>query len=53
MYRTFNCGVGLLIAVSQADVEKTLSHLNVCGEKAWLIGDIAPQAAGDAQVIIN
>ncbi|HEJ9414229.1 TPA: phosphoribosylformylglycinamidine cyclo-ligase [Proteus mirabilis] len=53
MYRTFNCGVGLLIAVSQADVEKTLSHLNTCGEKAWLIGDIAPQAAGDAQVIIN
>lgn len=53
MYRTFNCGVGLLIAVSQADVEKTLSHLNACGEKAWLIGDIAPQAAGDAQVVIN
>lgn len=53
MYRTFNCGVGLLIAVSQDDVEKTLAHLTQCGEKAWLIGDIAPQATGEAQVIIN
>lgn len=53
MYRTFNCGVGLLIAVNPNDVEKTLAHLAECGENAWLIGEIAPQATGEAQVIIN
>lgn len=53
MYRTFNCGVGLLIAVNPNDVEKTLAHLAECGENAWLIGEVAPQAAGEAQVIIN
>ncbi|QIG05802.1 phosphoribosylformylglycinamidine cyclo-ligase [Proteus sp. ZN5] len=53
MYRTFNCGVGLLIAVNPNDVEKTLAHLAECGENAWLIGEVAPQTAGEAQVIIN
>lgn len=53
MYRTFNCGVGMLIAVNQADVEKTLTLLNESGENAWLIGDIAPQAADEAQVVIS
>ncbi|OAT37260.1 phosphoribosylformylglycinamidine cyclo-ligase [Proteus myxofaciens] len=53
MYRTFNCGVGLLIAVNQDDVEQTLAHLTQCGEQAWLIGEIAPQSHGEAQVIID
>lgn len=53
MYRTFNCGVGLLIAVNPNDVEKTLAHLVECGENAWLIGEIAPQATGEEQVVIN
>lgn len=53
MYRTFNCGVGLLIAVNQNDVEQTLAHFAQCGEKAWLIGEIAPQSHDEAQVIIE
>lgn len=53
MYRTFNCGVGMLIAINQTDVEKTLALLNESGEKAWLIGEIAPQAANEAQVVIS
>ncbi|WP_026959462.1 MULTISPECIES: phosphoribosylformylglycinamidine cyclo-ligase [Aliagarivorans] len=53
MYRTFNCGVGMIIALPEADVEKALAILNEQGETAWKIGHIATAAAGEGQVEIN
>ena len=38
MYRTFNCGVGMVLCVAQADVELTLAHMNSAGHSAWKIG---------------
>ena len=52
MYRTFNCGVGLVIALPQADVENALSVLTDMGENAWQIGRIATTDS-DTQVEIN
>ena len=40
MYRTFNCGVGMILAVSQADKETALSNLNKQGIKAFEMGEI-------------
>lgn len=45
MYRTFNCGVGMVIAVDAADAQKTINLLNAEGEKAWQIGEIEADAA--------
>ncbi len=42
MYRTFNCGVGMVLCVAQRDVEQTVAHLNECGHSAWQIGSIQP-----------
>ena len=53
MYRTFNCGVGMVIVVPQQGVEKALSLLNEMGEKAWCIGSIETAHANEAQVIIK
>lgn len=53
MYRTFNCGVGMVIALPQADVEKALTVLRQAGENAWLIGQIEPLATGEKQVVIR
>lgn len=53
MYRTFNCGVGMVIALPQADVEKALSVLRQAGENAWLIGQIESLNADENQVIIR
>ena len=47
MYRTFNCGVGMVVCVSPRDVEKSLSILDAAGHAAWEIGRIAP---GDNRV---
>ncbi|MEC8377271.1 MAG: AIR synthase-related protein, partial [Pseudomonadota bacterium] len=52
MYRTFNCGVGLVIVVDDADVDNALSILKAHGENAWVIGDIEAKN-GDEQVEIN
>ncbi|NAX47868.1 phosphoribosylformylglycinamidine cyclo-ligase [Photobacterium halotolerans] len=53
MYRTFNCGVGLVIALPQAQAEQAVALLNAEGESAWLLGTIADAAEGEAQVEIR
>jgi len=53
MYRTFNCGVGMIIALPQDQVENALNLLNAEGENAWLIGKIETAAPGEKQVEIN
>lgn len=53
MYRTFNCGVGMIIALPEADVDKALALLTAEGETAWRIGHIASAAAGENQVVIE
>jgi len=40
MYRTFNCGVGMILVVDQADVERSISLLSEAGESAFVIGEI-------------
>lgn len=52
MYRTFNCGVGLVIALPQAQAEQAIAILNAEGENAWLLGHIAEASANEAQVEI-
>ena len=49
MYRTFNCGVGLVLVVDEKDVETTLSVLKEQGENAWLLGHL--EARGDGEQV--
>lgn len=53
MYRTFNCGVGLIIALPADKVEQALAILNDCGEQAWQIGVVDAATADEAQVDIR
>ena len=50
MYRTFNCGVGMVICVPSADADNALSILKGAGEDAWVIGSIEAAADGEEQV---
>lgn len=52
MYRTFNCGVGMVIAVPAAEAEKAVSLLTQAGETAWVIGKIEALGNGKEQVEI-
>ncbi len=40
MYRTFNMGIGMVLAVAEHDAEDMLDRLNGLGERAWVIGEI-------------
>jgi phosphoribosylformylglycinamidine cyclo-ligase len=44
LHRTFNCGVGMVFVVSQADVAATLAELTAAGERATLIGSVVADA---------
>ena len=52
MYRTFNCGVGLLLAVEKEDANDIIQFLNDAGENAWNIGQLITKI-GDDSVIIS
>lgn len=47
MFRTFNCGVGMIIAVPEEKASSAIALLNAEGEQAWLIGEIQPLTEGD------
>jgi phosphoribosylformylglycinamidine cyclo-ligase len=55
MLRTFNCGVGFVLCVAQADVEQACKRLAELGERAFVIGSIvaADAEVGDQQVLIS
>ena len=53
MYRTFNCGVGMIIALPADQVAAALALLQAEGEQAWHIGHIADAAADEEQVEIR
>jgi len=40
MYRTFNMGIGMVLAVAEHDAEDMLDRLKGLGERAWVIGEI-------------
>nr|WP_136252372.1 phosphoribosylformylglycinamidine cyclo-ligase [Ningiella ruwaisensis] len=52
MYRTFNCGVGLMIIVDENIAQDCVERLNSLGETAWVIGEVKDKTS-DKQVFIN
>ncbi len=39
MYNTYNMGLGMIVAVDPADVDKTMEALKVAGETAYIVGN--------------
>lgn len=53
MYRTFNCGVGMIIAVPKGTEDSAIQLLKTQGEEAWVIGEIADSTADEEQVLLQ
>ena len=53
MYRTFNCGIGMIIAVPAERADEAIAQLQAAGEQALLVGHIADAAAGEEQVQLD
>ena len=48
--RTFNCGVGMVLAVAEAEVGNALERLAEAGETAWRIGTVR-QGSGEVAYV--
>jgi len=49
MYRTFNCGVGMVLVVSANDADRALKLLTDAGETAWIMGHIEADPAATVE----
>ncbi len=46
MYNTYNMGLGMVLAVSCGDVDKTLEAINAAGDTAYVVGSCKPGEKG-------
>jgi len=53
MHLTFNCGLGMIVVVSEDKAQQTLDLLNAEGETATIVGRIEKAAEGEEQVIVK
>ena len=53
MYRTFNCGVGMILAVPANQAQAVVAELNGAGEQAWIIGSIETSNEDAAKVVLQ
>ncbi len=52
MYRTFNCGIGMVLAVDPRYADKAVAVLSQAGEEAMFIGHVE-QSAGEPFVLLE
>jgi phosphoribosylformylglycinamidine cyclo-ligase len=51
MFSTFNMGVGMVMAVDQADAHAVLAHLESLGETAMVVGEVGDRTPGEVEVV--
>ena len=49
MYRTFNCGIGMVVIVDKSDANAAIAQLNTAGECATVIGVIRARQGAEHQ----
>jgi phosphoribosylformylglycinamidine cyclo-ligase len=52
MYRTFNCGIGMVVVVGADQAQLTIETLRAAGEEVSVIGTVEARDGGE-QVVIN
>ena len=53
MYRTFNCGIGMVLVVDEDQADDCLKLLTKHGESAWKLGKITERGSQDAVTFIE
>ncbi|OZA07103.1 MAG: phosphoribosylformylglycinamidine cyclo-ligase, partial [Methylophilaceae bacterium 17-44-8] len=52
MYKTFNCGIGMVVVLASFDVAKATELLTNAGETVYQIGRIRKQQVGEAPTVV-
>ncbi len=53
MFRTFNCGIGMVVCVRAADVAQATALLTGAGESVYEIGHLALKSDAAASVVMH
>ena len=53
MYRTFNCGIGMVVVVAESDAADAVNQLEAAGETVWAIGTIQVRQGNEAQTQVR
>ncbi len=53
MHRVFNCGIGMVVVLAQADGAKATELLTATGETVYMLGRIEARQAGQEQTVIR
>jgi phosphoribosylformylglycinamidine cyclo-ligase len=53
VWRTFNCGVGMVAIVPAGEVAAALAVLSGRGVDAWMLGEVVARGADDERVILS
>jgi phosphoribosylformylglycinamidine cyclo-ligase len=52
MHRTFNCGIGFVLIVNQAEAARAIALLQASGEQAYAIGRVSKRLPQEAATIV-
>jgi phosphoribosylformylglycinamidine cyclo-ligase len=50
MYRTFNCGVGMIVVTAPEHADEAVRRLGAAGEQAFRIGGVVADAEGKVRI---
>ncbi len=53
MYRTFNCGIGMVVIVAKSDAASAISQLEAAGETVRVIGEILARRGDEVQTRVE
>lgn len=53
MYRTFNCGIGMVICINHSDIDAVTSQLQQAGERPFTLGRVVSRADDDGVILLN
>jgi phosphoribosylformylglycinamidine cyclo-ligase len=53
MYRTFNCGIGMVVIVAESDAAAAANQLKAAGETVWAIGTIQARQGDETQTQVQ
>jgi phosphoribosylformylglycinamidine cyclo-ligase len=51
MYRTFNCGLGMILITAPEAVAETIASLSASGESAWRVGEVVSSNTARVEIV--